>query len=161
MVRDRREERTLLVGERRVPVADELADLSALPAERDPDRKRARAALRPGDAAVLEHERGSGRTDGVNRGPDDRLQGLLEIERLRDGFGDLRERLELADSQLGIAVELGVLDRLSDLSGRWDEQVDLASELARSTGTCAAARFSGPDSGGEDRLVGSREVAKP
>ena len=44
-----------------VAVGDELADLPAAPAQRLADRVRRRDALRPGDPAVVEHERGPGR----------------------------------------------------------------------------------------------------
>ena len=125
VMRDRGEQRPLLVGERRVPVGDELADLAPLPAQRQAHRVRARAPLRPGDAAVLEHERRAGRVDGVHRRLHDRLERLLEVERLRDRLGDPRERLELAHAALRVRVELRVLDRLRDLRRDRHQQLDL------------------------------------
>ena len=112
---DRREQRALLVGERCVAVADELADLAPLPAQRQADVVRPRPPLGPRDVAVLEHERRAGRADRFHRRLHDRLERLFEIERLGDRLGDLRERLQLGDPALGLRVELGVLDRLRDL----------------------------------------------
>ena len=81
---------------------------------------------------VLEHERRAGRVDRVHRRLHDRLQRLLEVERLRHRLGDPRQRLELLDPPLRLVVELRVLDRLRHLRGDRDEQVDLgARELAR------------------------------
>src|SRR5882672_6820335 len=57
MVRDRLEQRTVVVGERRVAVGDELADHTALPAQRRAYGVLAGPAFRPGDPSVLEHER--------------------------------------------------------------------------------------------------------
>ena len=125
VMRDRLEQRAVVVGERRVPVADELADLAALPAQRQAQRVRARAALGPGDLPVLEHERRAGRADRRHRRLHDRLERLLEVERLRDRLRDPRERLELVDAPLRVGVELRVLDRLRDLRRDRDEQVDL------------------------------------
>src|ERR687897_3546734 len=51
LVCDRREQRSLLSGERRVAVADELADLSAFPAEREPDGVGGWPPFGPGDVA--------------------------------------------------------------------------------------------------------------
>src|SRR5947209_7699450 len=132
MVRDRLEQRALLVGERDVLVRDELADLATLPAKLRADRVLAGASLRPRDAAVLEDERGAGRLDGVHRRLDDRLERLFEVERLGDRLGDLRERLELGDAALRVGVELRVDDRLRDLARDRLEQLDLVlPELAR------------------------------
>ena len=100
LVRDRGEQRGLLLGERRVAVADELADLPALPAQRQPDRVLAGAPLGPRDRAVLEHERRPGRVDRVHRRLDDLLERLLEVERVGDGLRDARERLELGHAPL-------------------------------------------------------------
>jgi malate dehydrogenase len=61
MMRDRREQLAVVFAERDVAVADELTDLPALPAQRHPHGVRARAALRPGDGTVLQHDRGPGR----------------------------------------------------------------------------------------------------
>ena len=47
--------------ERRVAIADELADLPPLPAQREPHGVGAGAAFRPRDLPVLEHERGARR----------------------------------------------------------------------------------------------------
>ncbi len=63
VVGDGLEQRLLVLGERRVAVADELADLPPLPAQRHPGRIRARAAFGPGDVPVLEHERRPGRME--------------------------------------------------------------------------------------------------
>ena len=83
------EQRALVVGERRVAVADELADLAALPRSGRRTCVRPGAALRPGDLAVLEHERGAGRADRVDRRLHDRLERLLQVQRLGDGLRDL------------------------------------------------------------------------
>jgi hypothetical protein len=61
VVGDRLEQRRVVGRERRVAVADELADLPPLPAERKAHAMRAGAALRPRDLAVLEDERRPGR----------------------------------------------------------------------------------------------------
>src|SRR5262249_62039905 len=98
MVGDRPEERSLFIGEGGVAVAPELPDLPALPAERHPDRVLPGATFGPRDLAVLEDERGPRRTDRVHRRLDDRLQRLLEVERLGYRLRDPRERLELADA---------------------------------------------------------------
>ena len=111
VVRDRHEQGSLLVRERRVSVADELADLAPLPAERQADVVRPRPPLGPGDVAVLEHERRAGRADSLHRRLHDRLERLLEVERLRDRLGDLRQRLELRHAALRLRVELGVPER--------------------------------------------------
>jgi hypothetical protein len=73
MVCDRDEQRALLVGERRVAVADELADLTSLPAQRQPHVVRPGPAFRPGDVAVLEHQRRAGCSNGLHRRLHDRL----------------------------------------------------------------------------------------
>ena len=157
VVRDRLEQRALLVGERRVPVGDELADLAALPAERRADGVLAGAALGPRDAAVLEHERGAGRLHRVHRRLDDRLERLLEVERLGDRLGDLRERLELGDAALRVGVELRVDDRLRDLARDRLEQLDLVrpelARLARADVERARELVAREDRHGEDRLV--------
>ena len=57
LARDRLQQLPVVVGERRVPVDDELADRPPAPAQRQAHGMRARAALRPGDASVLEHDR--------------------------------------------------------------------------------------------------------
>ena len=129
VVRDRLEQRALLVGERDVLVRDELADLAALPPQRRAHGVRARAPLRPRDAAVLEHERRARRVDGVHRRLDDRLERLLEVERLRDRLGDLRERLELGDLALRLGVEPRVDDRLRHLARDRLEQLDLVGAV--------------------------------
>src|SRR5437764_225564 len=82
VARDRREQRSLLLAERRVPVTDELADLTPLPPQRQPHRVRARTPPGPRDVSVLEHERRARRADRLHRRLDDRLQRLLEVERL-------------------------------------------------------------------------------
>ena len=144
--------------ERRRAVGDELADLPAAPAQRLAERVRVRAALGPGDRPVLEHERGARRRERVHRRLDDRLERLLEVQRLRDGLGDPRERLELVHPPLRLGVELRVLDRLRDLRRDREQQLDLVvRELARLAGADVqraleplAAR---EDRHGEDRLV--------
>ena len=125
MVRDRGEQGLLLVGKRRVAVADELADLATLPPERQADRVLPGPPLRPGDLAVLEHQRGAGRADRLHRCGHDRLARLLEVERLRDRLRDPRQRLELRDPRLRVGVELRVLDRLRHLRRDRDQQADL------------------------------------
>ena len=114
-------------------------------------------ALGPGDRPVLEHERRPGGVDGLDRRVDDRLERLLEVERLRDRLGDGRERLQLGDAALRVVVELRVLDRLGHLAGDRHEQVDLvAAELARRLGADverALEPVAGEDRDGEDRLV--------
>ena len=127
MVSDRRQQRSVVVGERRVTVADELADLAPLPPQRQPDRVRAGPAFRPRDVPVLQHERGTRRSDGLHRRLDDRFERLLEVQRLRHGFGDLRQRLELSDAPLRVGVQLCVHDRLRDLRRNRGQQLDLAA----------------------------------
>ena len=112
LVRDRVEELAVVVVERRVPVDDELADRPAAPAQRQPDRVRPCAALGPGDRA---RPRGRSRrpcVERLHRRLHDRLERLLEVERLRDRLGDPRERLQLLDPPPRLGVELRVLDRL-------------------------------------------------
>src|SRR5262249_57584644 len=116
MMGDRREERPLVGREVPIAVTDQLADLPSLPAERDPYREGASAALRPGDSAVLQNERGPGRADRLHRRLDYRLERLLEVQRLGDGFGNPRKRLELPDAALRFCVQLRMHDRLRNLS---------------------------------------------
>ena len=157
VVGDRREQRAVLVGERRVAVADELADLAALPAQRQPHRVLAGTALRPRDVPVLEHERRAGRTHGLHRRLHDRLERLLEVERLGDRLRDPRQRLELVDPPLRLLVQLRVLDRLRDLVGDREQELDLVRpELARLPRTDvegAGQLLAGQDRDGQDRLV--------
>ena len=136
VVRDRLEQRALLVGERRIAIGDELADLAALPPELRADGVLAGATFGPRDAPVLEHERGAGRLHRVHRRLDDRLERLLEVERLGDRFGDLRERLELGDAALRVGVELRVDDRLRDLARDRLEQLDLVLRGTRAARAC-------------------------
>ena len=116
-----------------------------------------RAPFRPDDLAVVEHERRAGRAQGVDRRLDNRLQRLLEVERLGHGLGDPRQRLELVDPALRLRVELRVLDRLRDLGRDRQEQLDLGrAELARLP--CpdvqrARELLPGQDGHREDRLV--------
>ncbi len=87
----------------------------------------------------------------------DRLERLLEVERLGDRLGDPRERLELHDAPLGARIELRVLDRLRNLRGDRDEQLDLGlGELARLASAHverALQLVPGEDRHREDRLV--------
>ena len=147
-----------MLRERRGAVGDELADLAAAPAQRLADRVRVGAALRPRDRAVLEHERGARRRERVHRRLDDRLERLLEVERLGDRLGDPRQRLELVDAALGLLVELRVLDRLRDLRRDREQQVDLVvAEVARlpraDVERALEPLAAGEDRDGEDRLV--------
>ena len=107
--------------------------------------------------AVLEHERSSRRADGGHRRLDDRLERLLEVERLGDRFGDPRQSLELVHAALRLGVELGVLDRMRRLRGDRDEQVDLGlgvlARRARADVECPGERVPGQDRHGQDRLV--------
>jgi hypothetical protein len=90
------------------------------------------ASFRPSDLPVLEDECGPRGADGVDGRGHDRLERLLQVERLGNGLGDTRKRLELGNASLSLAVELGVLDRLRDLVGDRDEEFDLVlCELAR------------------------------
>ena len=158
VVRDRLEQRLVVGGERRVAVAHELADLPALPAQRQAHRVRAGATLGPRDLPVLEDERRAGRVQRLHRRLHDRLERLLEVERLGDRLRDPRERLELGDPPLCALVELRVLDRLRDLRRDRDEELDLRvaerARLARADVERALelvrARH---DRHGEDRLV--------
>ena len=125
VMRDRLEERAVVVGERRVAIGDELADLAAPPAQRRAHRVGARTSFRPRDAPVLEHERRSRRRHGVHGGLHDRLERLLEVERLRHGLGDPCERLQLGNPTLGLRVELCVHDRLRDLIRDRLDELDL------------------------------------
>ena len=136
MVRDRGEELGLVRREGRVAIADELPDLSAFPAQREPDRVRTGSALRPRDLAVLEHERRAGRGDRGHGRLHDRAQRLLEVQRLGDRLGYLRQRLELSHSLLGVLVQLRVLDRLCDLARNGHQEVDLG--LVELTGPLGA-----------------------
>ena len=136
VVRDRLEQRLVVGRERRVAVADELADLAALPAQRHADGVRAGATLRPRDLPVLEHERRAGRVQRLHRRLHDRLERLLEVERLGDRLGDPRERLELGDAPLRALVELRVLDRLRHLRRDRDEQLDLGVGERRAARAC-------------------------
>ena len=125
LIRDGVEQLPVVVGERRVAIDDELADRAAAPAQRKPDGMGARLPFRPGDAAVFEHERRAGGAERLDRGADDRLERLLEVERLRDRLGDARQRLQLLDAAASLRVELGMLDRLADLRGDRREETDL------------------------------------
>ena len=157
VVRDRLEQRLVVGGERRVAIADELADLTPLPAQRQAHGVRARATLGPRDLPVLEHERGAGRVQRLHRRLHDRLERLLEVERLGDRLRDPGERLELRDAPLRPLVELRVLDRLRDLRRDRDEELDLGvgerARLARADVERALERVAGEDRDGEDRLV--------
>ena len=81
--------------------------------------------------AVLEHERRAGGVQRVHRRLHDRLERLLEVERLRHRLGDPRQRLELVHAPLRLLVELRVLDRLRHLRRDREQQLDLV--LASST----------------------------
>jgi len=157
VVGDRLEQRPLLVRERRVAVGHELPDLAPLPAQRRPDGVRARVPLRPRDPPVLEHECGASRMYGVHRRLHDRLERLLEVERLRDRLGDARECLELGDAALRLGVELGVDDRLRHLARDRLEQLDLVRpelpRLARADVERAGELLARQDWHCEDRLV--------
>ena len=117
----------------------------------------ARAALRPGDLAVLEDERRPRRRDRVHRRLDDRLQRLLEVEGLRHRLGDPRQRLQLLDPALRVGVELRVLDRLRDLGRDRQQEVDLGLRelalLARADVQRPLQLLAREDRHGEDRLV--------
>ena len=132
VVRDRCEQRPFVGCERRVAVTDELADLTALPAQRQPDGVQAGTSSRPGDVAVFEHERGTGRAHRLHRRLHDRLEGLLEVQRFGDRFRDLGQSFELDDPALSLCVELGMLDRLRHLRRDRGDEVDLVvCELPR------------------------------
>ena len=157
MVRDRLEQRPLLVGERPVAVGHELADLAPLPAQRRPDGVGAGLPFRPRDPAVLQHERGPGRLHRAHRRLDDGLERLLQVEGLRDGLGDARERLELGNAPLRLGIELRVDDRLGDLARDRLQQLDLVrAELARLAGADVERTrqlVARQDRDGEDRFV--------
>ena len=125
MVRDRLEQGLVVGRKLRVPIADELTDLPPLPAQREPNGVRARSTFRPCDLPVLEHECRPCRMQRLHRRLHDRLQRLLEVERLRDRLRDASERLELGDTPLRALVELRVLDRLRDLRRDGDKELDL------------------------------------
>ena len=128
-----------------------------LPAQREADRVLAGPPLGPGDVPVLEDERGAGRADRLHRRLHDRLERLLEVERLGDRLRDLRQRLELGHARLRVRVELRVLDRLRDLGRDRDEQVDLGVRellrLDRADVERAGELLAGQDRHGEDGLV--------
>ena len=88
---------------------------------------------------------------------DDRLEGLLEIERLGDGLGDLRQRFQLGDAALRLRVQLRVLDRLCDLRRDGDGELDLVraefTRLDRPHVQRAGEPLARDDRHGEDRLV--------
>ena len=154
---DRLEQLRGPLGERRVAVADELPDAAPLPAQRQPDGMSARPPFGPRDLAVLEHERGAGGVDRLDRRLHDRLERLLEVERLGDGLGDVRERLQLVHAALRLRVELRVLDRLRDLRRDRQQQVDLrlgeVARRARADVQRAVELVPRQDRHGEDRLV--------
>ena len=132
VVRDGGEQLAVLLRERRVSVADELPDLPAAPAQRQPLGERAGAAVGPGDLAVVEHERRAGRAERIYRRAYDRRERLLEVKRVGDRLGDARERLELVDAALRGRVQARVLDRLRHLSRDREQEIDLRlRELAR------------------------------
>ena len=125
LARDRLEQLAIVVRERRVAIDHELADRPAAPAQRQSDGLRAGASLGPRDPPVLEHDGGAGRVHRLDRRLHDRLERLLEVERLRHRLGDPGQRLELVHAALRLRVELGVLDRLRDLARNRHQQVDL------------------------------------
>ena len=157
LVRDRVEQLPVVVGERRVAVDDELADLAPAPPQRQALGVRSCATLGPGDPSVLEHERHARRAERAHRRPDDRLERLLEVERLRDRLRDPGERLELLDPSSRARVELRVLDRLPDLRRDRRQQPDLRLRerpgLAGADVERALEHLAGEDRDGEDRLV--------
>ena len=129
----------------------------AAPAQRQPHGVRAGAALGPGDPPVLEHDRGTGRVHRLDRRLHDRLERLLQVERLGDGLRDAGQRLELVHAPLRLRVQLRVLDRLRHLPGDRHQQVDLGlRERARLAGADverALELLAGEDRHGEDRRV--------
>ena len=131
LVRDRLEQPEVLPGELCVSVDDELADRAPLPTQRHAHGVLPGATLRPRDPAVLEHDRGTRCTEGVDGCLHDRLERLLQVQRLGHRLGDPGERLELADALLRRLVEASVLDRLRHLRGDRDEEVDLRLLKAR------------------------------
>ena len=157
LARDRLEQLAVVVREGRVAVDDELADRPPAPAQRQAHRERARAALRPRDAAVLEHDRRAGRARRLDGRLHDRLQRLLDVERLGDRLRDPRERLQLEHATLRLRVELRVLDRLRHLARDRHQQVDLGlgerPRLARPHVECALELVAREDRHREDRGV--------
>ena len=158
LLRDRGEQLAVVLGERRGPVCNQLADLTSAPAQRLPDRVRVRAPLRPRDLAVLEHESSARRRQRVHRRLHDRLERLFEVEGVGDGLRDPRERLQLVHAPLRLGVELRVLDRLRHLRGDREQELDLVvGELARLAGAQVERAFeplpAREDRDGEDRLV--------
>ena len=147
----------VVVRERHVPVADELADLPPLPAKRHPDGVPRRPGPRARRSSVVEHDRRARGAQRLHGRLDDRLERLLDVERLRDCLGDRPERLELPHPPLGLRVQLRVLDREGDLRGDREQQVDLALRefvrLARAYVQRALELLAGEDRHGEDRLV--------
>ncbi len=127
------------------------------PAQRQPHGVGAGTALGPRDAAVLEHDRGPGGVGRLDGRLHDRLERLLQVERLRDRLRDAGERLELVHPPLRLRVQLRVLDRLRDLAGDRHQQVDLGlRERARLAGAHverALELLAGEDRHGEDRGV--------
>ena len=119
---------------------------------------RRRDALGPRDPAVVEHERRAGRAERVHRRLDDRLERLLEVQRVLHRLGDARERLELVHAPLRLRVELRVLDRLRHLRGDREQQLDLVlGERARLAGADVERAFeravARQDRHRQDRLV--------
>ena len=157
LVRDRIEQLAIVVVERGVAIDDELADLASAPAQGQSNRVLSRPPFGPGDAAVLEHNRGPGRAERLDGGLHDRFERLLQIEALGDRLRDASERLELFDPAPSLSEQLRVLDRLPDLRGDRLEQTDLGvterTRLARSDVQGALERVSSEDRDGEDRLV--------
>ena len=144
-------------GETRVAVAHELADLPALPAQGEPHVVRTCATFGPGDLSVLQHERRPGRVKRLHRRLHDRLERLLEVERLRDRLRDARERLELRNAPLRALVELRVLDCLRNLRRDGDEELDLGvgerTRVARADVQRSFERVASENRHGEDGLV--------
>ena len=115
------------------------------------------AALGPGHTPVLEHDGSSGRVHRAHGRLNDRLERLLEVERLRHCLRDPRERLELGNPALGMVVELRVLDRLRHLTCDRHEQVDLRLVVLPRGDRPHVERpletILGEDRDGEDRFV--------
>ena len=88
---------------------------------------------------------------GLHRRPDDRLERLLEVKRLRDGLGNAGERLELPHTALCRLVQPCVLDRLGDLRGDRDEQVDLRVREGARLASAHVERALEPFVAGDDR----------
>ena len=118
---------------------------------------RAGPPLGPRDAPVLEHDRGARRVDRLDGRLHDRLERLLQVERLRDGLRDPGQRLELVHAPLRLRVQLRVLDRLRHLAGDRHQQVDLGlrerPRLARADVERAFELLAREDRDGEDRRV--------